>query len=100
MNETLWEEVSFLKTRDLTTSGGGGGDNGGDPAKQPRCSHCHNQPFHKLVNQPGSKAYCPFKSMSDSKKAQEAAVWVLEQKKGDPSKDLAMLLMVAMSQFG
>lgn len=94
MAGAIWERIGNL---DAPLPSGGGGGGGGNEAT--RCGWCNQKEMHRLFNLPGQRNVCPVKDLTDKSKAKEAAKWIVDQKRADPSKELQELLTSALSQF-
>jgi hypothetical protein len=96
MAVAIWERIGDLSAPSPNGGNGGGGGNGSDVT---RCGWCNQKELHRLFNVPGQRNVCPVKDLTDKAKAKEAAKWVVEQKRVDPSKELQALLSSALAQF-
>ena len=64
-----------------------------------RCSWCASKELHQLFKVLGQRDHCPLKALTNKAKAKEAAKWIVDQKKGDPRKEIHQLLAIALTQF-
>jgi hypothetical protein len=92
MAGAIWERIGNLSSSP-TPNGNGGGS-----PEATRCGLCNNKELHKLFNVPGQKSLCPLKGVARLK-VKEAAQWVVDERRSDPSKDINALLSEAKVQF-
>ena len=78
---------------------GGGGGGGAGGSEVTRYGWCNQKEIHRLFNVPGQRSVCPVKVLPEKAKAKEAAKWIVDQKRADPSKDIHVLLSSALIQF-
>ena len=90
MAGAIWERLSSIPAVPSHTGGG---------PETSRCSYCSNKEMHKLFKVLGQRDLCPVKTLPNKGKAKEAAKWIVDQKKVDPTKDIQTLLAEALTQF-
>jgi hypothetical protein len=84
----IWERIANLPAALPPPSG-----------STPQCSWCTSKEMHKLFNVAGQRDLCPVKSLSSKSKAKEAAKWIVDHKRADPTRDISELLASALTQF-
>ena len=92
MAGAIWERIGDLSTTPASASANRG------TSEITRCGWCGNKDLHKLFGVPGQKTLCPIKDVTRTK-AKDAAKWIVDQKRSEPSKDIQALLSEAKVQF-
>ena len=90
MSGAIWDRIANIPAVPSHIGGG---------PEPSRCSWCTSKELHKLFNVLGQKDLCPVKTLPNKAKAREAAKWIVDQKRTDPTKDIPNLLVSALAQF-
>jgi hypothetical protein len=102
MTGALWERLGDLPQHlspvvpGVKPRGGQAAEGGADT----KCSHCAVKELNRLANVPGQRNFCPLRDLTDRAKAKEAAKWIIDQKRSDPSKNVQELIVSAKIKFG
>jgi hypothetical protein len=90
MAGAIWERIANVPSSTPNQTGG---------AAESKCSWCTNKDMHKLFSAVGQRDHCPVKPILNKTKAKDAAKWIVDQKRADPTKDIQELLASALTQF-
>jgi hypothetical protein len=90
MAGAMWERIARIPSTPAQAGGG---------VESSRCSWCTSKEMHQLFHVLGQRDQCPLKALTNKAKAKEAAKWIVDQKKGDPKKEIHQLLATALTQF-
>jgi hypothetical protein len=89
MSGAIWQRIASIPATPSQADGG---------TESSRCNYCSNKEMHKLFHVLGQRDLCPVKILANKTKAREAAKWIADQKRADPTKNIQTLLASALTQ--